>query len=96
MNLLKKMPKSEEYGIRSQMRRAAVSVPSNIAEGWVRKSSKEKFRFMEIAEGSLMELDTQAEICKETGIWKESVFDEYQVQKRKTSYLLFRYRSKLA
>ena len=55
-------PKSEIYGIVSQMRRAAVSVPSNIAEGAARNSDKEFAQFLNIAGGSLSELDTQVEI----------------------------------
>ncbi|MFQ5751511.1 MAG: four helix bundle protein [bacterium] len=57
-----KFPKMETYGITSQMRRAAVSVPSNIAEGAARKSLIERKRFYEIARSSLVELDTQFEI----------------------------------
>lgn len=56
-------PKSEIYGLISQMRRAVVSVPSNIAEGAARFSSKEFAQFLNIAGGSLSELDTQIEIA---------------------------------
>ena len=56
-------PKSELYGLTSQMRRAAVSVPSNIAEGAARFSSKEFCQFLNIAGGSLSEIDTQIEIA---------------------------------
>lgn len=56
-------PKSELYGLASQMRRAAVSVGSNIAEGAARFSSKEFAQFLNIAGGSLSELDTQIEIA---------------------------------
>lgn len=56
-------PKSEIYGLTSQMRRAVVSVPSNIAEGAARHSSKEFAQFLSIAGGSLSELDTQLEIA---------------------------------
>ena len=55
-------PTSELYGIVSQLRRAAVSVPSNIAEGASRSSNKDRARFYEIARSSLVEIDTQLEI----------------------------------
>ncbi len=52
-------PKCEVYGLAQQMRRAAVSVPSNIAEGYGRKHSAEYKQFLSIAYGSLLELETQ-------------------------------------
>ncbi len=60
--LTKDFPKSEIYGITSQLRRAAVSIPSNIAEGASRDSAKDRKRFYEIARSSLVEIDTQLEI----------------------------------
>ena len=57
-------PREEKYGLTSQMRRAAVSVPSNIAEGQGRQTSDEEFiRYLRIALGSLCELETQAELA---------------------------------
>ncbi len=58
-----KFPSSELYGLTSQMRRAAVSVPSNIAEGAARKGTKEYKQFLNIAQGSASELDTQIELA---------------------------------
>lgn len=52
-------PKNEMYGLTSQIRRCAVSIPSNIAEGCARYSDKDTLRFLEIAFGSLSEMDTQ-------------------------------------
>ena len=65
--LTETFPKSEIYGLVSQMRRAAVSVPSNIAEGAARNSNKEFAQFLNIAGGSLSELDTQIEIATNLG-----------------------------
>jgi four helix bundle protein len=61
--ITEKFPKTEVYGLTSQMRRAVISVPSNIAEGAARFSSKEFGQFLNIAGGSLSELDTQLEIA---------------------------------
>jgi four helix bundle protein len=61
--ITEKFPKSEIYGLTSQMRRAVVSISSNIAEGAARTSSKEFAQFLNIAGGSLSELDTQLEIA---------------------------------
>jgi four helix bundle protein len=58
-------PSVEKYGIVSQMRRAAVSFPSNIAEGFMRRHNKEYKQFLHIALGSLAELETQIVISKE-------------------------------
>ena len=58
-------PKSELYGLSSQMQRAAVSIPSNIAEGYSRKNLKEYIQFLHIAYGSSAELETQLIIAKE-------------------------------
>ena len=65
--LVPKLPKEETYGMRSQITRAAVSVPANVAEGWTRESSKEKAQFLAIAHGSLAEVETLLTICEQVG-----------------------------
>ena len=56
-------PKEEKYGLISRIRRCSVSIPSNISEGFMRKSTKEYIQFIYISLGSLGELDTQMEIA---------------------------------
>jgi len=66
--LTEKFPREEIYGLTSQMRRSAVSIPSNIAEGAERDSPKEYIRFLHIAKGSAAELRTQIYISCRIGI----------------------------
>lgn len=63
----KKFPRKEAYGLTSQMRRAAVSIPSNIVEGCARESQAEYLRFLERAFGSLRELHYQFSLLKRLG-----------------------------
>lgn len=65
--LTQAFPSQEIYGLTSQMRRAAVSIPSNIAEGHTREHIKEYMHHLSIAQASLAELDTQFEIAKRLG-----------------------------
>jgi len=60
-------PKEEKFGLTDQVRRAAISIPSNIAEGAARNTKKEFANFLHIAQGSLSELDTQMELARELG-----------------------------
>lgn len=69
-SLSKQLPDDERFGLCSQITRAAVSIPSNIAEGSSRTSDKDKKRFMEIALGSAFELETQFLIIKDLELGK--------------------------
>ena len=60
--MTRKLPVEELYGLISQIRRSAVSIPSNIAEGYGRRSTQDYIRFLRIANGSLFEMQTQMEI----------------------------------
>lgn len=74
--LTERFPKNEIFGISNQIRRAAVSIASNLAEGCARKSSLEKKRYFEIARSSLVEIDTQLEISSELGFVEKTEFEK--------------------
>ncbi|MCF8423954.1 MAG: four helix bundle protein [Bacteroidia bacterium] len=72
--LTKSFPQEEKFGIVSQLNRASVSIPSNIAEGWGRESSKNYLQFLRISRGSLMETETLLEISKNLNYINDSEF----------------------
>src|SRR5690606_29532564 len=71
-------PKQEQYGLTNQLRRAAVSVSSNIAEGFGRTSIKEKDQFYAIARGSLTEVQNQVLIAKGVGYLQEARYEQLE------------------
>jgi four helix bundle protein len=73
-NAVKQFPKEELFGLSSQMKRSAVSITSNLAEGFGRVSYKDKVHFYVIAHGSLTELQNQLIIARDTGIIDTSLF----------------------
>jgi len=81
-----KFPKSEQYGLSSQMRRAAVSIPSNIAEGKKRRTRKDFTQFLRIAAGSAAELETQVTLSKE--FFKEINFKDTETLLEETQKML--------
>ncbi|MBI4079140.1 MAG: four helix bundle protein [Candidatus Levybacteria bacterium] len=94
--LTEKLPSSEEFGLKSQMRRAIVSAMSNFVEGYLKRSKKEKLHFMEISETSLLELEAQSEICLILKYWNEEDYQMFDKVRSEAAYLVFRYRSKIS
>lgn len=88
-------PREEQYGLTSQMRRAAVSVSSNIAEGSGRSSDTEFSRFLEIAYGSLMESVSQAHIAVRQEYLPESDRDDLRARAERIARMLSGLRSSL-
>ena len=87
--LTDKLPKDEKFGLISQIKRAIVSVPSNLAEGAGRSSTKEFIRFIDIANGSLSEVETQLIIIDKLNLCKTKELIENQlVPIRKMLYKL--------
>lgn len=75
-NITKKYPSTEQFGLTSQTQRAAVSIPSNIAEGFGRHGSNEFKRFLSIAYGSVAELETQLTIANELKYFGDEEYDK--------------------
>ena len=76
--LLKSFPKEEQHALCNQMRRSAVSVTSNIAEGMTRYSTKDKMHFLEISFGSLMELMSQIEVALDENYISETDYNNIE------------------
>ena len=83
-------PNAERYGLTSQLRRAAISVPANIVEGQARGSQKEFIRFLSIARGSLQEVNFFLELARDLEYLHEDEYLRLLEQKNKTGYLLHR------
>ena len=73
-------PKDEVFGLVSQMRRAAVSVPSNIAEGYARGTDREKLHFLRISSGSMSEIETQLMLSLNLGYISQHTCDKQSEQ----------------
>ena len=93
--LLRKYPSCEQYALCDQLRRAVISVPSNIAEGMSRISAKEKAHFIEIAYGSLLETLCQLEISQELGYITETDLKAIQEETEKIAIKLSKFRKSI-
>jgi four helix bundle protein len=87
--LTRAFPREETYGLTSQMRRAAVSVPSNIAEGHGRMSTGEYRQFLGVARGSNFELQTQLEIARELGMGDAGLLNETEALSHQVGKMIF-------
>lgn len=92
--LLKQFPREEQYALCDQLRRAVISVPSNLAEGSGRYSVKEQLHFREIAYGSLLEVECQIDIAHDVKYVSDSEFINVNNQIDKVSALLSGLRKK--
>jgi four helix bundle protein len=87
--LTRQLPDSERFGLITQMNRSAVSVPSNIAEGSSRSSEKDYRRFLEIALGSIFELETQLIITQKLNLLPTNAFEECNELIQKIQMMLY-------
>ena len=92
--LLRKFPKEEQYALCDQLRRAVISVPSNLAEGSGRYSVKEQLHFIEIAYGSLLEVECQLDIAHDIKYISDDEYLSAENQISKVASLLSGLRSK--
>ena len=86
--VLKKFPREEQYALCDQLRRAVISVPSNLAEGTGRTSPKDQAHFLEMAFGSLMEVDCQWDIAHELGYMSDEDLNKVNTQIRRVAAML--------
>jgi four helix bundle protein len=93
--ICKKFPEDEKYGLVSQVRRSAVSIPSNIAEGAARNSTTEFARFLTIAIASLSELDTQLELSLRLNYVSETEFQNIDNKLASISRMLIALRKRI-
>lgn len=83
-----RFPREEMYGLTAQLRRSAVSIPSNIAEGHGRHATSDYVRFLRIATGSLFELQTQIEIAKELMYLQDNDHEKLDAKSRELERML--------
>jgi four helix bundle protein len=81
-------PANEQYGLTSQIRRASISIPSNIAEGYERKFRKEYVHFLSIAKGSLGEVETQLLFSKDLGYLNIEQYRQVDIERQELAKVL--------
>lgn len=84
-------PKSEEFGLKSQLRRAAVSVVLNIVEGYRRSSTKDFLHFLNIADGSLAEMEAALEISHDLDFLVDDIYVQAEVKRSEVGFLLHQF-----
>ena len=98
-DLTKSFPKEELFGLTNQMRRAAVSIPSNIAEGCGRQTTKDTIHFLHISRGSLYELETQCYLAFDQKYIDDDnfkiIFNQIQISKKLLNGFINYYKKKL-
>jgi len=90
--LMKYMPDEEKFGLTSQIKRSAISISSNIAEGCAKKSNKDFSSFLEISLGSCYELETQLILCSDVELISEKIIEEkiiliQTIEKKTTAFI---------
>lgn len=93
--ITKAFPREEMFGLCSQMRRSATSIPTNIAEGCGRNTNPQLAQFLQISTGSCSELQYQIFLCKKLSSYSEEVFNELDSDINELRKMIFAYPSKL-
>jgi len=93
--ITRKFPKEELFGLTSQIRRCSISIPSNIAEGYGRSSDPEMLRFLNIAVGSLFELQTQLEIAYNIEYIEIETFNSLYATTRELEIMIISFSNKI-
>lgn len=91
----RQLPEEEKFGLISQMRRAATSIPINIAEGAGRGSNKDFCRFLDIASGSLCELETCFYLCFDIEYIDQELLDDFVLKIEEIRKMLFSFKQKI-